>query len=51
MYYKVTSLLERDKIKMLNILDPHIKYHPDISRNTVPEQLTILNKLFNEKML
>lgn len=51
MYYKVTSLLERDKIKMLNILDPHIKYHPNISRNTVPEQLTILNKLFNEKML
>ncbi len=51
LYYEITSLLESEKIKMLNFIDPHIKYHPDISRNTVPEQLAILNKLFCDKLL
>ncbi|WP_180810177.1 accessory Sec system protein Asp2 [Staphylococcus sp. 17KM0847] len=39
------SKIEGDNIVKLNKVDEHIKAHPDVSRNTIPEQLMILNKM------
>ncbi|MEB6215592.1 hypothetical protein BUZ94_08420 [Mammaliicoccus sciuri] len=47
-YYEYSNTLTKDKVNLINVLDDHIKYHPDISRNTVPEQFAIINNLFSE---
>ncbi|WP_239734512.1 accessory Sec system protein Asp2 [Mammaliicoccus sp. G-M28] len=37
--------IEGDNLRKINKIDEHIKSHPDVSRNTVPEQLMILNQM------
>ncbi|UXU77267.1 XcbB/CpsF family capsular polysaccharide biosynthesis protein [Mammaliicoccus sciuri] len=45
------SKIEGDNIVKINKVDEHIKAHPDVSRNTIPEQLMLLNKmLLNTKL-
>lgn len=46
MYYEHSINITKEKVKLINVRDSHIKYHPDISRNTVPEQFAIINNLF-----
>lgn len=43
-YDKINNI-EGDNLKKINKIDEHIKSHPDVSRNTVPEQLMILNQM------
>ncbi|MEJ7218456.1 accessory Sec system protein Asp2 [Staphylococcus gallinarum] len=45
LYYNETKRLDKEKINIINIKDEKITSHPEVSRNTVPEQLTILNIL------
>ncbi|MDO0958326.1 hypothetical protein Q1M13_13705 [Mammaliicoccus sciuri] len=46
MYYKQTDRIDASKIYKINLADKHITSHPEVSRNSVPEQLTILNNFF-----
>jgi len=39
------SKIEGDNVVKINKVDEHIKEHPDVSRNTIPEQLMLLNKM------
>lgn len=39
--------LDKNKITLFNMTDPMITSHPEVSRNSVPEQLMILNKLLS----
>ena len=41
--------IKGDNLQLINKKDTHITAHPEVSRNTVPEQMTILNMLFLEK--
>ena len=43
-YSKVKGL-KNEELTILNMKDNHIKTHPDVSLNSIPEQLAILNKL------
>lgn len=44
-YFEVTNTIDQGKVTLLNMQDDNIKTHPDVSRNSVPEQLAILNNL------
>ena len=46
LYYKQTDRIDASKIYKINLADKHITSHPEVSRNSVPEQLTILNNFF-----
>ncbi|PTJ79180.1 hypothetical protein BUZ84_11320 [Mammaliicoccus sciuri] len=46
LYYKQTDCIDASKIYKINLADKHIMSHPEVSRNSVPEQLTILNNFF-----
>lgn len=46
LYYKQTDCIDASKIYKINLADKHITSHPEVSRNSVPEQLTILNNFF-----
>ncbi len=46
LYYKETDRIDASKIYKINLADKHITSHPEVSRNSVPEQLTILNNFF-----
>lgn len=50
MYYEHSIRLNQNKVKLVNVLDSHIKHHSDISRNTVPEQFAIINNLFSNNL-
>lgn len=43
--FKHISKIEGVNVNKMNKIDEHIKSHPDVSRNTIPEQLMILNTL------
>ncbi|WP_436867810.1 accessory Sec system protein Asp2 [Mammaliicoccus sciuri] len=43
--FEKISEIHGQNVKKINKIDEHIKSHPDVSRNTVPEQLMILNQL------
>lgn len=45
LYYEQDMRLDREKLKIYNKVDNLITSHPEVSRNTVPEQLMILNIL------
>lgn len=47
LYYKQTCRIDADNINKVNLKDEHITSHPEVSRNSVPEQLTILNNFFS----
>lgn len=46
-YGKLTEL-KTSKVKIISIQDNSIKYHDEVSKNTIPEQLSILNGLLSE---
>lgn len=50
MYYEHSIRLNQNKVKLVNMLDNHIRHHSDISRNTVPEQFAIINNLFSNNL-
>lgn len=43
--YSKLEGIKGDNIKKFNKIDEHIKSHPDVSKNTVPEQLMLLNEM------
>ncbi|MEB8124945.1 XcbB/CpsF family capsular polysaccharide biosynthesis protein [Staphylococcus succinus] len=45
LYYNETSRIDEQNINKINMKDKMITSHPEVSRNTVPEQLMILNFL------
>ncbi|RIP33417.1 hypothetical protein BUZ14_09900 [Staphylococcus gallinarum] len=45
LYYNETNRIDEKNINKINMKDKKINSHPEVSRNTVPEQLTILNLL------
>ncbi|PTI72643.1 hypothetical protein BU064_14320, partial [Staphylococcus succinus] len=45
LYYNETSRIDEKNINKINVKDKMITSHPEVSRNTVPEQLMILNFL------
>lgn len=45
LYYNQATRLNDKLIKIINLKDDNIKNHPDVSPNSVPEQLMILNYL------
>src|SRR5699024_5519774 len=45
LYYEQDMRLEKNKLKILNKIDNLITSHPEVSKNTIPEQLMILNTL------
>ncbi|MBO1209489.1 XcbB/CpsF family capsular polysaccharide biosynthesis protein [Mammaliicoccus sciuri] len=45
LYFQQDQRIEQDKIKLYNKIDDFITSHPEVSRNTVPEQIMILNIL------
>ncbi len=46
LYYKQKDRIDASKIYKINLADKHITSHPEVLRNSVPEQLTILNNFF-----
>lgn len=46
-YYEHVMRIDEGKIKKINMIDNMITSHPEVSRNSVPEQLMILNMLFS----
>ena len=44
-YYEQVLRIDSDSIRVLNMPDDMITSHPQVSPNTVPEQLMILNML------
>ncbi|MGW8028567.1 accessory Sec system protein Asp2 [Staphylococcus xylosus] len=51
LYYKQALRLNHELIKVINLKDDNIKTHPDVSPNSVPEQLMILNYLLGGEKL
>ncbi|MDU9349339.1 MULTISPECIES: XcbB/CpsF family capsular polysaccharide biosynthesis protein [Staphylococcus] len=47
--YSMISKIKGEKVKVINKIDNHIVNHPDVSRNSVPEQLMLLNKMLLNK--
>lgn len=47
LYYQHVLRINQEKIKKINMIDEMITAHPEVSRNSVPEQLMILNMLFS----
>ncbi|MEY9140798.1 hypothetical protein ABH901_001775 [Mammaliicoccus lentus] len=47
-YYQEILRLDKSKLKILNMKDDMITSHPEVSPNTVPEQLMVLNNLLTE---
>lgn len=47
--YSMISKIKGENIHIVNKLDNHIVNHPDVSRNSVPEQLMLLNKMLLDK--
>lgn len=47
LYYDQVLRINNKKIKKVNMIDEMITAHPEVSRNSVPEQLMILNLLFS----
>lgn len=45
LYYEQDMRLDKEKLKIYNKVDNLITSHPEVSRNTIPEQLMILNIL------
>lgn len=45
MYYNEIIRLKDKYFKLINVRDNKITTHPEVSQNTVPEQLMILNNL------
>ncbi|WP_026908961.1 XcbB/CpsF family capsular polysaccharide biosynthesis protein [Paucisalibacillus globulus] len=45
--YEQALKINIDKTKMIDMVDDMITAHPEVSRNSVPEQLMILNMLFS----
>ena len=45
LYYEQDMRLDKEKLKVFNKVDNLITSHPEVSRNTIPEQLMILNIL------
>lgn len=48
--YKKIKELDSSKVRVLSIKDDTVNYHHEVSKNTVPEQLTILNGFFSENL-
>jgi len=46
-YYNEIVRLNNEKLNILNMRDDNITTHPEVSQNTVPEQLMILNILLS----
>lgn len=46
--YKKIKELDSSKVRVLSIKDDTVNYHHEVSKNTVPEQLAILNGFFSE---
>ncbi|MFV0557223.1 MAG: accessory Sec system protein Asp2 [Enterococcus sp.] len=50
--YKYISKIVGENVNIINKKDEHITSHPDVSRNSIPEQLMLLNSmLLNEKWI
>lgn len=50
LYYNQTNRIEEKLVNKIRMIDNQIVNHPDVSRNSVPEQLMLLNKmLLNRK--
>ncbi|WP_239745290.1 accessory Sec system protein Asp2 [Mammaliicoccus sp. F-M27] len=47
LYYEQSMRIDKDKAKVINMKDDKITSHPEVSPNTVPEQLMILNNLLS----
>ncbi|MBV5104388.1 XcbB/CpsF family capsular polysaccharide biosynthesis protein [Mammaliicoccus sciuri] len=47
LYYEQSMRVNNEKIKVINMRDDNITTHPEVSPNTVPEQLMILNNLLS----
>ncbi|QRO86325.1 XcbB/CpsF family capsular polysaccharide biosynthesis protein [Mammaliicoccus vitulinus] len=47
LYYEQSMRINKDKAKVINMKDDKITSHPEVSPNTVPEQLMILNNLLS----
>jgi len=45
--YEQIQNINKDKIKIMEMVDDMITSHPEVSRNPVPEQLMILNMLYS----
>ncbi|OEK52092.1 hypothetical protein ASS95_11030 [Staphylococcus equorum] len=48
LYFAQTNRITGENISIINLKDDNIKIHPDVSRNSVPEQLMILNMLLDQ---
>ncbi|MFD0961848.1 accessory Sec system protein Asp2 [Paenibacillus chungangensis] len=46
--YEQVLKLNKDKIKVIDMVDKMVNSHPEVSRNSVPEQLMFLNMLFSK---
>ena len=51
LYYNQSLRLNDKLMKIVNLKDDNIKTHPDVSPNSVPEQLMILNYLLSGKSI
>ncbi|TGQ09355.1 hypothetical protein EN860_033130, partial [Mesorhizobium sp. M00.F.Ca.ET.217.01.1.1] len=49
LYYDQTNRIEEKLINKIRMKDNMIVNHPDVSRNSVPEQLMLLNKMLLNK--
>lgn len=47
--FSMISKIQGNNINKINRVDEHIKSHPDVSRNSIPEQLMLLNKMLLNK--
>lgn len=43
--YDIFKKFEKEKVKIIDILDNNIEKHPDISKNSVTEQIYFINKM------
>lgn len=46
--YKKINELTVDKVNLVSIQDNTVNHHTELSKNTIPEQLSLLNGLFSE---
>lgn len=49
--YSKANAISGENLQLINKKDEHITSHPEVSKNTVPEQLMILNKLLSSESL
>ncbi|MEP9851093.1 accessory Sec system protein Asp2 [Staphylococcus aureus] len=48
--FSMIAKIHGKNINKINMVDEHIKSHPDVSRNSIPEQLMLLNKMLLNKI-